>query len=48
MTTEERFEVDPSWTGIIKWGGLSLFIAGVIVIVFVIPRIPGTLFHAQG
>jgi hypothetical protein len=36
MTTEERFEVDPSWTGIIKWGGLSLFIAGVIVIVFVI------------
>ena len=36
MATEERFNVDPSWTGVVKWGGLSLFIAGVIVIVFVI------------
>ena len=36
MTTEERFDVDPSWQGVIKWGGLSLFIAGIIVIVFVI------------
>jgi uncharacterized membrane protein HdeD (DUF308 family) len=36
MTTQERFNVDPSWTGVIRWGGLSLFIAGIIVIVFVI------------
>ena len=27
---------DPSWKGIIKWGGLALFLAGVIIIVFVI------------
>jgi len=36
MTGEKRLNIDPSWTGVIKWGGLSLFIAGVIVIVFVI------------
>lgn len=36
MTTEKRVNIDPSWQGVIKWGGLSLFIAGVIVIVFVI------------
>jgi len=36
MTVEKSFTVDPSWKGIIKWGGLSLFLAGVIVIVFVI------------
>jgi hypothetical protein len=36
MTTEKRVNIDSSWQGVIKWGGLSLFIAGVIVIVFVI------------
>ncbi len=36
MTVEKRVTIDPSWQGVIKWGGLSLFIAGVIVIVFVI------------
>lgn len=36
MTAEKRITGDPSWQGVIKWGGLALFIAGVIVIVFVI------------
>ena len=36
MTIEKRFNIDPSWQGMIKWGGLSLFLAGVIVIVFII------------
>jgi hypothetical protein len=36
MTTEKGFDIDPSWQGMIKWGGLSLFLAGVIVIVFII------------
>jgi len=36
MTIEKRVNIDPSWKGVVKWGGLSLFIAGVIVIVFVI------------
>ena len=36
MTIEKRFNIDPSWKGVIKWGGLSLFLAGVIIIVFVI------------
>jgi|GEM_PF-1525425 len=36
MTKEEGFNIDPSWQSVIRWGGLSLFIAGVIVIVFVI------------
>ena len=36
MTEENGFNIDPSWKEVIKWGGLSLFIAGVIVIVFVI------------
>jgi hypothetical protein len=36
MTEEKGLNVDPSWKGIIKWGGFSLFIAGVIVIIFII------------
>jgi hypothetical protein len=36
MTIEKGFDIDPSWKGMIKWGGLSLFLAGVIVIVFII------------
>lgn len=36
MTEENEFNLDSSWKGIIKWGGLSLFIAGVIIIIFFI------------
>jgi hypothetical protein len=36
MTKEKEFNIDPSWQGFIKWGGLSLFLAGVIIIVFVV------------
>ena len=28
--------IDPSWKAIVKWGGFSLFLAGVIVIIFMI------------
>ena len=28
MTKEKGFSIDPSWKGVIKWGGLSLFAAG--------------------
>jgi hypothetical protein len=36
MTQKIEFEVDPSWKGLIKWGGFSLFLAGVIVIIFIV------------
>jgi hypothetical protein len=36
MTIEKSSNVDPSWKGVIKWGGLALLLAGVIIIVFVI------------
>ena len=34
MTEEKRFEVDPSWRGVIKWGGLSLFAAATIAVIY--------------
>ena len=36
MTTENRFDVDPSWKGVIKWGGLFLFAAAVCLVIFVL------------
>ena len=36
MTEERRFEVDPTWRGVVKWGGLSLFGAGAVLVVFVL------------
>jgi hypothetical protein len=36
MPTSEKFSIDPSWTGVIRWGGLSLFISGIIALVFFI------------
>lgn len=36
MTQKKEFEIDPSWKGLIKWGGFSLFCAGVIVIIFIV------------
>jgi len=35
MTNSNRFNDNHSWNGMIKWGGLSLFLAGVIVIIFI-------------
>lgn len=36
MTEKSKFTIDTSSKGIIKWGGFSLFIAGVILIIFLI------------
>ncbi|MCK4790967.1 MAG: hypothetical protein KAV87_44950 [Desulfobacteraceae bacterium] len=36
MTEEKAFNVDPSWKGVIKWGGLSLFVAGFMIVPFVL------------
>ena len=34
MTKEKEFKIDSSWQGVIKWGGLSLFIGGAIALTF--------------
>jgi hypothetical protein len=34
MTVERRFSVDPSWRGVVKWGGLSLLVSGAIAVIF--------------
>ena len=34
MTNDEKFNTDPSWMGIIKWGGISLFVSGAIALLF--------------
>jgi hypothetical protein len=36
MTEEKEFNIDPSWKGVIKWGGLSLFAAAFILVIFVL------------
>ena len=36
MTKEKEFNIDPSWKGVIKWGGLSLFAAGLIAVIFIL------------
>ena len=36
MTKEKEFKIDPSWKGVIKWGGLSLFVGGLIAFIFVL------------
>ena len=36
MMEEKSLGLDPSWQGVIKWGGLSLFAAAALLFVFVI------------
>jgi hypothetical protein len=36
MTDEKRITVDPSWKGVYKAGGISLFVAGVIPFLFLL------------
>jgi hypothetical protein len=36
MTEENSFNIDPPWQGVIKWGGLSLFAAAAIGVIFVL------------
>jgi len=36
MTEEKEFNIDPSWKGVIKWGGFSLFVAGLIAVIFIL------------
>ncbi|MFC2024799.1 hypothetical protein ACFLTG_00065 [Chloroflexota bacterium] len=35
MAREKGFKIDPSWKGVIKWGGLSLLAAAFILVIFV-------------
>lgn len=34
MSGEKEVHIDPSWKGVIKWGGPCLFVAGVILVIF--------------
>ena len=34
MTKEKGSNIDPSWKGVIKWGGLSLLVSGAIAVLF--------------
>ena len=36
MSEEKELNIDQSWNGVIKWGGLSLFAAGVCLVLFVL------------
>jgi len=36
MTKEKEFKIDPSWKGVIKWGGFSLFAAGFVLVLFIL------------
>ena len=36
MNNEKRVNIDPSWKGVIKWGGFSLFASGAIALIFFI------------
>lgn len=36
MTNEKRIYIDPSWKGVYKAGGISLFIAGVVPFIYLI------------
>jgi hypothetical protein len=36
MIEEKEFNIDPSWKGVIKWGGFSLFAAGLYPLIFVL------------
>ena len=34
IAKEKGYKIDPSWQGVIKWGGLSLFVGGAIALIF--------------
>ena len=36
MVKEEKYNIDSSWRGVVKWGGLSLFFGGLIALLFFI------------
>ena len=36
MTNGQGFNIDPAWKGVVKWGGLALFVAGAIAIILFI------------
>jgi hypothetical protein len=36
MVKEEKYSIDSSWRGVVKWGGLSLFFGGLIALLFFI------------
>ena len=36
MTKEREFDIDPSWKGVIKWGGFCLFVSAVVLVIFIL------------
>ena len=36
MTKEREFDIEPSWKGVIKWGGFCLFVSAAVPIIFVL------------
>ncbi|MBD3289310.1 hypothetical protein GF337_10940, partial [candidate division KSB1 bacterium] len=36
MNHRNEVNIDPTWQGLIKWGGISLVIASIIVIIFIV------------
>ncbi len=36
MTKEKGFNIDPSWKGVVRWGGISLFAGAAILVIFVL------------
>ena len=40
--------IDPSWKGVIKWGGLSLLVAGAIAVLFFVRSRPEMWEESKG
>ena len=36
MTKEREFGIDPSWKGVIKWGGFCLFVSAAVLVIFIL------------
>jgi hypothetical protein len=36
MTDGRGFNIDPAWKGVVKWGGLALFVSAIVLVLFVI------------
>ena len=36
MTTADSYPIDGAWSGVVRWGGFSLFLAGAVLVAFVL------------
>ena len=39
MANEEKFTIDPSWKGVYKAGGISLFASGAVIVLFLLSMV---------